>query len=326
MKYGIIGAGGTGGAIAAYLDAAGKDVTLFARGENLRALMEHGLIFHNVGETSVHREVDGPNGLHFGDSTENPTDFGRFDVVFICVKSYSLPEIAPLAEGIADEETIFLPILNGINAGELVRRSIRKGIVLDGLVYIYAAKTGQGEITKGEEIFRIIFGTQNGEVYRNGLSEPLRDELRDRFHKIEEDLKQTGIDALFTEEILKETIRKFSFVSCVSAVGLYYGNPTGYAKRPGKERDFFIGAVREIFEIADAVGVTYEEDMVQHNLDFLDGVLDDSTTSLQRDIAAGGRSEFDLFVLEPIRIGKRYGLPMKHYRMLAEKFGQDVSE
>ncbi len=43
MKYLIIGAGGTGGSLGAYMTEAGKDVTLIARGEHLRQIEEHGL-------------------------------------------------------------------------------------------------------------------------------------------------------------------------------------------------------------------------------------------------------------------------------------------
>ena len=43
MKYLIIGAGGTGGALGAYLTRAGRDVTLIARGANLEAMRENGI-------------------------------------------------------------------------------------------------------------------------------------------------------------------------------------------------------------------------------------------------------------------------------------------
>lgn len=36
LKYLVIGAGGTGGSIGAYMTEAGKDVTLIARGEHLK--------------------------------------------------------------------------------------------------------------------------------------------------------------------------------------------------------------------------------------------------------------------------------------------------
>ena len=43
MKYLIIGAGGTGGSIGAYMTEAGKDVTLIARGLHLKKMQEEGL-------------------------------------------------------------------------------------------------------------------------------------------------------------------------------------------------------------------------------------------------------------------------------------------
>ncbi len=43
MKYLVIGAGGTGGSIGAYMTEAGKDVTLIARGEHLKRMQEGGL-------------------------------------------------------------------------------------------------------------------------------------------------------------------------------------------------------------------------------------------------------------------------------------------
>jgi len=40
MKYLVIGAGGTGGCVGAYMAEAGKDVTLIARGQHSRKYSE----------------------------------------------------------------------------------------------------------------------------------------------------------------------------------------------------------------------------------------------------------------------------------------------
>ena len=45
MEYLIIGAGGTGGCIGAYMTEAGKDVTMIARGAHLHAMQKDGLYF-----------------------------------------------------------------------------------------------------------------------------------------------------------------------------------------------------------------------------------------------------------------------------------------
>ena len=43
MKFLVIGAGGTGGPIAAHLKKGGADVDVIARGEHLKAIKERGL-------------------------------------------------------------------------------------------------------------------------------------------------------------------------------------------------------------------------------------------------------------------------------------------
>ena len=50
MKYLVIGAGGTGGSIGAYMTEAGKDVTLIARGEHLKRMEEGGLKMESARE------------------------------------------------------------------------------------------------------------------------------------------------------------------------------------------------------------------------------------------------------------------------------------
>ena len=50
MKYLVIGAGGTGGSIGAYMTQAGKDVTLIARGAHLKKMQEKGLKMETTGK------------------------------------------------------------------------------------------------------------------------------------------------------------------------------------------------------------------------------------------------------------------------------------
>ena len=48
MKYLIIGAGGTGGSIAASMTEAGLDVSVIARGEHLNAIKKSGIPILNI--------------------------------------------------------------------------------------------------------------------------------------------------------------------------------------------------------------------------------------------------------------------------------------
>ncbi len=81
----MLGAGAIGAYVGAALARGGADVTLIARGEHLAAMAEHGV------------RVLSPRG----DFTARPRATGDLaavaaaDVVFVALKAYSLPEIAP---------------------------------------------------------------------------------------------------------------------------------------------------------------------------------------------------------------------------------------
>ena len=82
LKYVVIGAGGTGGAIGGFLAKAGKDVTLIARGDHLERMQDNGLGFETPdGNFSVPVKA-----CTMEDYGETP------DVIFVCVKGYSLDE------------------------------------------------------------------------------------------------------------------------------------------------------------------------------------------------------------------------------------------
>jgi 2-dehydropantoate 2-reductase len=67
--------------------------------------------------------------------------------------------------------------------------------------------------------------------------------------------------------------------------------------------------MREIEGIARARGVPLPADVVERTLAILDGVNPSGTASLQRDIAAGKRSELDEWTGAVVRLGARAQAP-----------------
>ena len=87
MKYLIIGAGGTGGSIGAYMTQSGKDVTLIARGEHLRRIQEQGLKMETTSKGNY--TVQPIKACDMEHYEEQP------DIIFVCVKGYSLEDTIP---------------------------------------------------------------------------------------------------------------------------------------------------------------------------------------------------------------------------------------
>jgi 2-dehydropantoate 2-reductase len=85
MKFAVLGAGAIGAYVGAALTRGGADVTLIARGAHLAAMAEHGVRVQSPrGDFCARPEVTGDIAA-----------VADADVVFVALKAYSLPAIAP---------------------------------------------------------------------------------------------------------------------------------------------------------------------------------------------------------------------------------------
>lgn len=299
MKYIIIGAGGTGGMMGAALQKSGRDVCLIARGEHLKAIRQNGLIVHHQWDDS--EEVIPVKALSEEECRENA------DVIFVCVKGYSIPDIVPFIERISTAETVILPILNIYTTGETLRESLPGKYVLDGCIYVSSNIEAPGKILQHSPILRVIFGTAPNQ------------EARPVLETIEEELNASGIRGIYSRHIRRDALKKFCYVSPIGAVGLYYDATAGDIRKEGPARELYIGLMKEVEALAKAMGCPFDTDVIAANLNILDHQPDGTTTSMQRDVIKGGPSEIQGLVHDIPAIGERYHLDMPLYRKVSEE-------
>ena len=108
MKYLIAGTGGVGGSIAGFLSLAGKDVTCIARGAHLQSIQTNGL--------KLKSDLKGEHTLRIPATTAEEFN-GKADVIFVCVKGYSVDSIVELIKRAAHKDTVVIPILNVYGTG-----------------------------------------------------------------------------------------------------------------------------------------------------------------------------------------------------------------
>lgn len=299
MKYLVIGAGGTGGSIGAYMTEAGKDVTLIARGEHLKKMQKQGLKMETTKKGNyIVSPIKATDMEHY---TEQP------DVIFVCVKGYSLDETIPFIQKAAKNDTIVIPILNLYGTGGRMQEKLPEILVTDGCIYIAAQIKEPGTIWQNGDIFRIVYGTRKPE------------EIRPELFEVAKDLKDSGIEGVLSENIRRDALQKFAYVSPMAACGLYYHASAGDVQKTGEARDTFVKLMREVDALAVAMEVPFLVDIVATNLRILDSLDPSASTSMQRDVYAGKPSEIDGLIYEVVRMGERYGVPVPTYRMIAEK-------
>lgn len=316
MKYIIIGAGGTGGILGFYMTKAGKDVTLIARNAHLEAMQKQGL---SVEKMWTNETETIPVGAESMESYEAKGE--KADVILVCVKKYSLDSCIPFIQNISHKNTIVVPILNVYGTGAYLQEKLPELLVTDGCIYVSANIKQAGVLLQHGEILRVFFGVREKEDLKK-LNGQLDGEYKAErlLKKIAQDFKDSGIDGILSDNIKRDALTKFSYVSPIGTAGLYLHAVAGDFQREGEARELFKTLIREIVTLANAMGITFEEDLVERNLKILSNLPEEATTSMQRDVIEGKQSEIDGLVYEVVRMAKKYGVEVPAYERAAEKF------
>lgn len=300
MKYAIIGAGGTGGCLGFFLKKAGKDVTLIARGKHLEAIRKNGLTIQKLWDES--RETLPVKACTAEEYKEIP------DVILVCVKGYSMDETVPTIKKIAGKETVVIPILNIYGTGGRLQKKLPELTVTDGCIYVSANIMEPGVILQHGKILRVVFGARKPE------------EETEKMREVAKDMVTDDLEVILSENIRRDAMVKFSYVSPIGAAGLYCNAVAADFQREGEQREMFKALIREIVALSRAMGIEFEEDLVERNLKILASLSPEATTSMQRDVIEGKRSEMDGLVYEVVRMGREYKVSMPQYEKAAACF------
>lgn len=300
MKYAIIGAGGTGGCLGFFLKKAGKDVTLIARGKHLEAIRKNGLTIQKLWDES--RETLPVKACTAEEYKEIP------DVILVCVKGYSMDETVPTIKKIAGKETVVIPILNIYGTGGRLQKKLPELTVTDGCIYVSANIMEPGVILHHGKILRVVFGARKPE------------EETEKMREVAKDMVTDDLEVILSENICRDAMVKFSYVSPIGAAGLYCNAVAADFQREGEQREMFKALIREIVALSHAMGIEFEEDLVERNLKILSSLSPEATTSMQRDVIEGKRSEMDGLVYEVVRMGREYKVSMPQYEKAAACF------
>lgn len=315
MKYAIIGAGGTGGILGFYMTKADRDVTLIARGRHLAAMQEKGLAVEKMWDGTT--EIIPVKAMDMEHYDEQP------DVVLVCVKGYSLEDTIPFIQRVAKPSTIVIPVLNIYGTGAKMQEQLPKLLVTDGCIYVSANIKEPGVLIQHGKILRVVYGVRNMSTQKVNIKRA-HEEMLDALKNIKKDFDDSGIDGVLSENIQRDALEKFSYVSPIGAAGLYYHATATDFQREGKQREAFKTMIREIAALAEVMGVPFERDMVEVNLKILSSLAPEATTSMQRDVMEGKDSEIDGLVYEVVRMGERYHVPVPMYAKVAEKLRENL--
>jgi len=288
MKIAILGTGGVGGYFGGKLAMAGEDVTFVARGAHLEAIKAKGLVVESV---------EGSFTVFPAKATDDVKAIGKVDLVISTVKAHQIKDIAPQIPSLIHENTLVLPLQNGIMAVEELSKFIDKKHIISGLCRIMSEIKAPGVINhmgahKGRAT--IIFGEID-----NSKSE--------RVVMLNEVFENAGFGSKIADNITEEIWKKFLPI-CVGSLLALTRTTFGELREVPETRSLMKKMFNEIFELSQKMHVGLEEDIVDKNIEAIDHFPYASSASIVKDILAGKPSELDYQNGSVIYFAKKYGV------------------
>lgn len=296
MRIVVFGTGGVGGYFGGRLAQAGEEVTFIARGEHLRAIKTNGL------------RVDSSNGdfiIYPAQATDNVSKVRETDLVILGVKAWQVPEAARAIKPLVGPTTTVVPLQNGVDAVPQLVAELGSENVTGGLCRIVSFVVAPGHIRHTGFKPSIIIGE-------------LDNSRTDRISKIEKVFNNAGLDTTIATDIQVALWTKFLFIASFSGVGAMANAPAGIVRTDPKWRGQMLSAMTEIYELAHARGVRLPSDSVDRVMAAVDGLHEDATSSMQRDIAAGKPSELDSQNGAVVRLAREAGVEVPTHTLIYE--------
>ena len=195
------------------------------------------------------------------------------------------------------QETLLLPMLNGVDAPEELAAAFGREHVLGGLCRVssFIAKPGHVQHVGIQPI--IMLGELDNR--RTERVEALREALSCIHNATVE----------VPDDIHVAMWEKFLIVCALSGVGAVTRQPVGVYREVPETRAMLTQAVEESTAVGRARGIALSEDVVERILARVDFIQPDVIASMHKDILEGHPSELEAQTGAVVRVGRESGVP-----------------
>lgn len=289
----VIGLGGVGGYFGFKISQFSElnklhKITFVARGETFTVVNKNGLTLLSP---------EHPNSVTQPDTViENLKDIENPDLVLICVKEYDLENICHQLREVVSSNTILLPMMNGADIYERIRKIITHNTILPSCVYVASHIKQKGIVEHKGKAGRLIFG-----------KDP---ENKDENLKWVIDLmSDSKIHFDFREDAMIDIWTKFIFIASFGLVTAKHNSSIGAVCTDALQKEEATNIMKEIKTIAEKKGILLDENIIERTFAIASTFPPTTPTSFQLDVHSGKvNNELELFAGAIIRYGKELNI------------------
>ncbi|QDX91402.1 2-dehydropantoate 2-reductase [Brevibacillus laterosporus] len=293
MRTLMVGAGAIGGYFGCRLLESGRDVTFLVRPKRKAQLDERGLLIQSVnGDSTVH-----PDLLLAGE--EAPP----FDVIMLSPKAYQLDDAMNDISPYVGENTMIIPLLNGIAHMQLLQERFGADRVLGGLCFIETTLNADGDVVQTSKVHRLTFGEWNG-----GTSE--------RVERLYEYVKAANASFELSENIQQEAWHKYLFITMLSGITTL----TNAAVGPIRDSPYGVELTKQLAEecvsVMKAIGAPISDQLLEMATSAFEQQGYKMKSSMLRDMEKGLPIEGEHLQGYLLRLAEQHGIETPMLRIV----------
>lgn len=236
--------------------------------------------------------------------TPNETDF-KADLIIVATKITGLGAALNEMVNFVHDDTIIIPLLNGVTSERIVAEKYGWSRVLYGYFIGHSAIREGNNITQ-DGVNTLVFG-----------AEIKNDE---RVERVKVFFDNAGVNYKIPDDVRYSLWCKYmlnvSANPTTALLRMTFGEML--ANKPFME--LAVKIMKEVQMAAKADGINNTESMIDETVAHLKTMIPDGKTSMLQDVEAGRMTEIDIFVNPIIELGKQYGFQTPYCSFLKEMF------
>lgn len=307
-KIVILGLGGVGGYYGGmlsrrYEDDPNIEIYFVARGEHLHVVQEKGLTVIGENETFL---------THPTLATDNVSEIGIADYIIVTTKSYDLDATMKQIKPCVGKQTVILPLLNGIDIAERIKKLLPEAEVWSGCTYIVGRLKEPGVVESSGNIHLVCFGYEN--------------KTTDRLLFMEKVMGDAGFDVRFAVDILSVIWKKFFFISTTASLTSYFDVSFGALLTDEKRKNALLSLLNELLLVARAENINVDESIIDSVIGQLEDLPFETTSSMHSDFKAKRSTEVETLTGVVVRLAEKHSLLLPIYSIIYEALLSGVSK
>jgi len=276
MKHlAILGLGGVGGYLGGMLarhfekDPAIK-ISFICRGEHLHKILIDGL---HVKTPSLDFKTKPTY------ATDQPESLSPIDYVFCCCKTYDLETALRSIQNCVHQHTIFIPLLNGVDSYDHIKRIYPDNPVWNACIYIVSRKIAPAEILVSGIEPKLFFGSELVET----------SELQ-AFTNL---MRSATVPIIHTNEIVKAMWEKYFFISPVASLTSWLNLTIGEFRVVPNHMKTILQLISELKSLAVKLQIPFDSNIEKIVIDRVNFLPPETTSSMHSDFIKNSKTELE---------------------------------